>query len=351
MTRPQQWGGRLRALTLSLASFAAALLLSEALLRLFPPEQNIHATATLGIYAPDPELRWTHKRNFRRLRDWAGRTIIIRTDANGYRIPDGEIPPVGAGRIAFTGDSYVFGNEVDAEETFVHLVGKTSGMTTVNLGVGGYFLSQECLALRRFMAQAPRVDHAFLVIFIGNDIEAGAYPHRLYVDAGGYLRGTTPGRWGEVWSFAMSRSRLVFYGHMAWQRIVTPTPATQKTGASVMKRNWLYDEARFTRDRLKEHRRVLAELRDDARARRVPLTVVILPERYQVYGPLSDLPNRMLSSMLAELGLPVIDLLPEMRKVAAARPLLWNDIFQGHLSVEGHRFVTEVLIDRLRHGN
>jgi hypothetical protein len=75
--------------------------------------------------------------------------------------------------------------------------------------------------------------------------------------------------------------------------------------------------------------------------------VVIMPERAQVYGPLSDLPNRMLSSMLTELGMPVIDLLPKMRNSAVGRPLFWNDIVQGHLSPEGHRFVAEVLMDQL----
>jgi hypothetical protein len=347
MTRQRRWGGRLGSLTLSLTSLVAALLLCEIVLRLFPPEKNIHATATLGIYAPDAELGWTHKANIRRPRDWAGRTVIIRTDANGYRIPDGEAPKAGAGRIALAGDSYVFGNEVNAEETFVHLVGKSSGMTSVNLGVGAYYLSQECLALRRFMAKTTRLAHAFLVIYVGNDIEDGPYPpRRLGVDQDGYLRSTAPGRWDKAWSFALRHSRLIFYAHMTWQRIGPSTPPARKADARDTEHRWLYDEAAFTRDRFDEHRRVLTELRDDARKRRVPLTVVILPERDQVYGALSDLPNRMLSSMLTELGMPVIDLLPKMRKVAAERPPLWHDIVQGHLSVEGHQFVTEVLMNQ-----
>jgi hypothetical protein len=73
-----------------------------------------------------------------------------------------------------------------------------------------------------------------------------------------------------------------------------------------------------------------------------------MPERDQVYGSLSDLPNRMLSLILSDLGMPVLDLLPKMRSAAAERPPLWNDVAEGHLSPEGHRFVAEILMDQLR---
>jgi hypothetical protein len=56
----------------------------------------------------------------------------------------------------------------------------------------------------------------------------------------------------------------------------------------------------------------------------------------------------MLSSMLSELGMSVIDLLPEMRSIAAARPPLWHDIVEGHLSPEGHRFVAGILVGQHR---
>lgn len=78
------------------------------------------------------------------------------------------------------------------------------------------------------------------------------------------------------------------------------------------------------------------------------ITVVLMREREQIHGSLSDLPNRMLSSMLADLGRPVTDLLPKMRSAAAARPPLWHDVVEGHLSPEGHRLVAEMLIDQLR---
>ena len=68
-----------------------------------------------------------------------------------------------------------------------------------------------------------------------------------------------------------------------------------------------------------------------------------MPERDQVYGSLSELPDRMLTTMLAELGIQGIDLLPVMRSAAAARPPFWHDMLKSHLSPEGHRLVAEVI--------
>jgi len=303
----------------------------------------------LGIYAPDPELGWVLKPDLRVPRRWAGRTIMIRTDAAGQRIPDVKASKIGGEQIAFAGDSYVFGNEVNAEETFVYLLGEALGKASVNLGVGGYNLSQECLSLRRFMAQKTGIAQSFLVMYVGNDIEYGAYSSRtVSVDELGYLRDTPSGRWSEVWRFAQQHSRFIFYLQTAWRVLSPARPvAVSPARRANVGHRWIYDEAAFSRDRLEPHRRVLAMLRDDARRRDTPVSVVLMPEKDQVYGSLSDLPNRMISSMISELGMPVIDLLPDMRAAVGVRPPLWHDIAQGHLSPEGHRLVAETLIGRL----
>ena len=111
------------------------LLVAEGLVRWIRAGENLHVTATLGVFAPDRELGWVHKRNFTGGRNWLGRRISIRTDAHGYRIPDGQIIKPEPAQVAFAGDSYVFGYEVDAEETFVHLLGKQSGKRTVIWGL------------------------------------------------------------------------------------------------------------------------------------------------------------------------------------------------------------------------
>lgn len=201
------------------------------------------------------------------------------------------------------------------------------------------------------MAQKTGIAQGFLVIYVGNDLEFGAYPPKdRGVDHYGYLRDAPPGMlmWTNVRSFAVRHSRLIFYLSNAWRVLRPATSADTAPAPTDGRDRWIYDEGAFTRDQLDGHRRVLAALRDYARIRGVPVTVVIMPERDQVYGSLSDLPNRMLSLILSDLGMSVIDLLPKMREIAAQRPPLWHDGFQGHLSPEGHRFVAEILIDQLR---
>src|SRR5262245_40957609 len=114
MTRRPQRLARRGSLTVVLASLVVALLACEGILRLFRLGENGYTTVTLGIYAPDPELTWVLKPNLRVLRNWTGRNILIRTDADGHRVPDVAVLQDGAEQIAFAGDSYVFGHEVDA---------------------------------------------------------------------------------------------------------------------------------------------------------------------------------------------------------------------------------------------
>jgi hypothetical protein len=37
----------------------------------------------------------------------------------------------------------------------------------------------------------------------------------------------------------------------------------------------------------------------------------------------------------------------ELRSAAGHRPPVWHDIYQGHLSPEGHRAVTEILLNEV----
>lgn len=351
MTRAGLIFGRL---VLTVAAVNLVFVSGEAALRLLGVGENTHTTVTLDIYAPDPQLGWVLKPNMRVTRPWAGHTVVIRTDAEGHRIPDHATTGSGAARVAFAGDSFVMGNEVNAEDTFAHLVGRAMSTRTVNLGVSGYALSQECQSLRRFMTQASGITHAFLIVYLGNDLEYGAYPpSRRGVDADGYLHDEPPATTmkAHLRVFAVRHSLLLFDVHDALERIRGEIAARRRTGRQPGYR-WIYDEAAFTRNRLDAHRKVLAALCDDARIRGVPLTVVMMPEREQVYGTSSDLPNRRLSAVLRELGIPAIDLLPLMRGIAARRPPLWHDLRDGHLSTEGHRFVAEVLVDYVRrHSN
>jgi hypothetical protein len=366
MVAPKRGRREIRAAVLILVVGATVLGLAvcEVVLRRLGLGENVRTTATLGVYAPDPELRWTLKPGLDVNRDWVGRVIRIRTDADGHRVPSAMQATRGPQLIAFAGDSYVFGNEVEAEETFVHLVGEATRARSVNLGVGAYGLAQEALALRRYLRAHPRTARAFLVLYVGNDLEHGPYPPRFAsVDEDGHIRYRPMSRWSRLRSTAVQHSRVAFYAHALWRSVVGPGTAAyafQKTRAERADSTaaataappagsgsrWIYDEAAFTPSRLDEHRRVLSALRYDARQRGVPVTVVLMPEREQVYGERSDLPQQMLTAMLADLELPVLDLLPVMVEASSRRRPLWHDVVEGHLSPEGHRVVAAAILGR-----
>ena len=335
---------------LALASVVVALLACELVLRALP-DDNARTTATLGVYANDPELRWVLKPDYRASRSWGGREVVIRTDHDGHRIADHEATAAIHDAIAVGGDSYVYGNEVNADETFVHLVGRAlgQGRITINLGVGGYSLAQECLALRRYLRAHSPIRHAFLVIYIGNDVEWGADSgHDISVTEDGFLIDMPRYGWTPAEYYLVVHSKLAFQIHKALHVVRTRWSAPVATPASRRgPYRWIYDPRAFTVDRIAAHERVIAALRDDARDAGVPLTVVLMPEDGQVYGSLSDLPNRMLAAMVSRLGLPVIDLLPAMREAAPNRPPLYHQFTSGHLSPAGHRVVAKVLLHYL----
>jgi hypothetical protein len=207
-------------------------------------------------------------------------------------------------------------------------------------------LSQECQALCRYLSEETGIIRGFLVIYIGNDIEDGPYPWKeLGVDDQGILRA---GFAADPGSIVLRNSRLAFYLYGAWRLFRTggSRPGSE-VSSSPQETRWIYDERAFTRDRIAEHGRVLAALRDDARRRRVPITVVLLPERGQVEGLLGDLPERRMAELSSDLGFPVIDLLPRMRSATAGGAALYNEVVAGHLSPKGHEVVATVLLQYL----
>jgi hypothetical protein len=298
----------------------------------------------LNVYAPDPDLGWKLRSDARASVDWLGRAIVVRTDEHGHRVPEG--PTQGHGpALVFAGDSYTFGNEVEAQETFAWQTGRLLGLPAVNLGVGGYSLDQACRSLERYLShQDQPVHHSLLAVFIGNDIEYGAAPVRpTHVDDSGHLVESSR---SPALRDLVVRSRILFFAFKAREAVegrwvqarAEPTPSHR----------WIYDETAWTPASLDSHRRSLARLRAVARGRSVPLTVLLLPERAQVYGQLSDLPNRKLMALLQSLEIPALDLLPRLRACALSDPDLFHHGPAGHFSPSGHAQVAFAVSGFLR---
>ena len=163
--------GRRLALKLVLltVSFVVAIGLGEIGLRLFFRNQFILIEDERNLLCEyDPVLGWFPIPNARdRLQ--ASRVFSVVQNREGFRGPEPALSKKPA--IAFLGDSFVWGYDVDAAERFTDkLQAKHPEWTVYNLGVSGYGTDQEYLLLQKYFDTfKPNV--VFLLFCVGNDHE------------------------------------------------------------------------------------------------------------------------------------------------------------------------------------
>ncbi len=128
-------------------SLAICFLLSETIARIFVPdlirkdERNI-------VYQYDKELGWSPIPDLT-LQFEGSRSIHVSNNKNGFRdIDHGKKLKK---RIAFLGDSFVWGYDVESEDRFTNKLQKQlPGWEIFNLGISGYGSDQEYLLLQKW---------------------------------------------------------------------------------------------------------------------------------------------------------------------------------------------------------
>ena len=366
---------------LLLGGTAAALLVSEALLRWVLPahltylhpafvvtdvapteRENGMAGPMLGSvlhYTAEPwSYRW--KRNLRARLVSSEFDASLETNDLGLRGPPlGPSAPV---RILGLGDSFAAGFGVEYEETYLSvlerlLAGSGTAAETINAGVIGYNLYNSYHYLAGAgMALHPRV--VILQIWVGDDLAGGAAPWRPLE------RGEAPA--GLLLKTAVRRSYLAMF-------------LRDRLRAHDGARHWLmerdlivgFDAHRILRRDLAERRRrqfdQLASLLGRFQAlcdhRGVRLVVLLIPLKEQVsrshweralaYNLVTvdadqvDLgaPNRILRRLLAAQGTETVDVLGALRDQADSGPCYFD--IDPHLTPVGHRTVGAALFDHL----
>src|SRR5256714_6083213 len=138
----------LRTLAIHAAIWIAACAILELALRIADPRVLREGESERTIaYRHDPELGWAPVPNSE-FTVTAERKIHARHNSLGLR--DVELGASGKPRILFVGDSFVWGNDVEAQERFTELLRKRlPGHDIVNAGVSGYGTDQEYLWLQR----------------------------------------------------------------------------------------------------------------------------------------------------------------------------------------------------------
>src|SRR2546423_12211535 len=140
--------GLFRTLGIQLAIWIATFAIVEMALRVADPRVLREGQSERTIaYRHDAELGWAPAPN-------SVFTVIaerlIQAKHNSLGLRDIELGASGKPKILFVGDSYVWGNDVEAEERFSDLLrSKLPNHDIVNAGVSGYGTDQEYLWLKR----------------------------------------------------------------------------------------------------------------------------------------------------------------------------------------------------------
>jgi len=150
----------LRTLGIHVAIWIATLGIIELALRAFDPRVLREGQSERTIaYRHDPELGWAPVPSSE-FTVTAERPIRAKHNSLGLR--DIELAPSGKPRILLVGDSFVWGNDVEADERFTDLLRKAlPNYDIVNAGVSGYGTDQQFLWLKRLW---DRVEPAVVVL-------------------------------------------------------------------------------------------------------------------------------------------------------------------------------------------
>ena len=291
---------------------------------------------------------------------------------NSAGMRDREYPlakPPGKRRVAVLGDSFTAGLGVKDAEVFTEVLEGTLGEKTevLNFGINGFGPTQEYLLLKdRVLPYHP--DLVLMVFYIGNDFDDTT---NLSAWIDGYER---------------PRAVLDKTGRVVFTNIPVPKtsrPRNQRQGTCSLPRSHLIDffdriihqrRDKYALDVLPPEVRLCRKDTDPAVAAALPLlrgilreadsrcrrhgsrfALVLAPTVAQIYEQIYwerikkvyqlrdedfDLfhPNKLLSGLAVELGIPVLDLTPELRAAAARGTELYY-YKNRHWNAAGHRTV------------
>lgn len=302
----------------------------EIVLRAVAPRSD---PAPLGVSLPGSARRYALKPNARTLQTG----VEVVTNSLGFRDRDHSVAkPPGVRRITVLGDSYALGVGVAADEVFsqrmgVHLNAKVSRWEVLNFGVNGYDTEMELATLREVASvYAPDL---VLVAYVLNDAE-----QRLPADA-------APGQP----SAPSLRQRLNAVHLLIKNRSMVYRYIVPKIGAMFARLGVGYWAGK-TNEILHDYapdavgwarsRQALVEIDQYARSIGAETLVVIFPmmvdfRRYPLAGA-----HETIARFCREQGIPVLDLLPTLRRHAGEDLAVFLD---GHPNSAAHRIFADAI--------
>lgn len=267
----------------------------------------------------------------------SGKTVEVRTNALGYRNP--EIGPKRDERVLVLGDSITLEDYLDEDETWVREVEKLSRrsgrpLEVINAGVGGASLASE-LALFSETGIGTDPDVVLIAWYL-NDVQGSP----------GVWRQAPPGILAYSRAMQIAFDRLSFLQPLAvnepsqakinrWYAGLKDLPTSDGDPSTdprafnrlILEAFWDWGSA-WNEEAWDYMRPLFAEFRQLSEQHGFALKIVAFPVRYQVTAAApDDWPQRRLKAIGAQLGIPVLDLLPVLRRAQQDSP---QSLFLDH---------------------
>lgn len=365
----QRWGANGALLVFGIV---AALGVGEVAIRVLAPEAQ-------ELFAPHPVLGMFHIPGARATWTREG-TALVEINTDGLR--DREISvakPPGTTRVLVLGDSIVEALQVPLDATFVKTLerglerqGHPEQRTEViNGGVSGFGTAQEYLFFTQYGLEY-KPDLVVLTFTVGNDVRNNSERLESYrptpffsIENGRLVRSGRAFYYESVWKKTLREHSHLYLFLMRRKAVIAQTlgnwragdalPADLNVYSSTAGRAW--DEVWEITERL------LGEIARSSRSAGAALLVVAVPDPPQVYPwtlqrvlrgqavPAEwdlDLPQKRLRGIAERTGVPFVDLLGCFRAVGRARPEPLFFDFNGHLTADGHRVVSTVLLHAIQ---
>lgn len=296
----------------------------------------------------DPELGWIVLPNLY-IEDMYGDGIFLRTNAQHFRHAN-EVEkntPKGKVRIVCSGDSFTFGYGVDNDHTWCSLLAaKNERLEAINIGQNGYGIGQSFLFYNRIQEELDHQVHVFT--FITDDFRRAATDRFL-----GYPKPMLALRDGNLIVENTPVPKRLFYSpHLIVAaetlnelRLVDLTRRlVGSTGRSASApKQYEIDVAQTRKIVIK----VFQELQQISETNRSQIVLVYLPAGewdYRSQDPVTESWRKFLESEARKHEWLFLDLVTDFSQLDENSI---GNLYDGHYSVSGNKYVAERLYERL----
>jgi lysophospholipase L1-like esterase len=364
-----RFGSTVAALALVGMGLAAALVMGEGLLRLFPqlmPEefvlrQHWREVNQTEVSRGDPYLGFSFPPHYegRFERDGGAFAFTYTTDEHGFR---NSWPWPERADIVVVGDSMAFGYGVEDDQTWTALLADQLGREIVNLALVGGAPQQYLRAYERF-GQGLRPKIVLFCLFPGNDLgDAGRFDRWLQAGAEGNYRVWRQGEDHGTVSSGLRRlledSYLVGFLRSAPARVnsrLSGRTMELPGGGRLQLVPAIYDDNAIMAQPDHPYFRLIIDAVERTRALAhqggSAFLVLLVPTKEEVYMPLLDEPPPLGTAPFAdyfgEHAVPYLDLTPHFQTAAGTGEQLFFEI-DGHPNAAGYRLMADVVLERLR---